>query len=89
MNLFPQTTTTREIQKSYRTVFDKAKKSGPVIVMTNNKPDIALIAVPQLEELYKKSRATELRQAMQAIKEYGKEKKLGLLKPFNSLRELM
>ena len=49
---FPQTTTAKEVQQNYRKVFDIAKKSKePVIVMRNNKPDVAIMDVKRLEEM--------------------------------------
>lgn len=52
MYSFPKTTTAKEIQKNYRKVFDLAKKTGePVIVMRNNKPDVAILDAKKLEEM--------------------------------------
>ena len=47
---FPKTTTTKEIQRNYRKVFDLVKKTKEtVFVMRNNKPDIAIVDVSKLE----------------------------------------
>lgn len=52
MYSFPKTTTAKEIQRNYRKVFDLAKKTGePVIVMRNNKPDVAIVDAKKLEEM--------------------------------------
>lgn len=52
MYTFPRTTTAKELQQNYRRVFDLAKKTkNPVFVMRNNKPDVAIIDVKQLEEM--------------------------------------
>lgn len=49
---FPKTTTAKDIQRNYRKIFDLAKKTGePVIVMRNNKPDVAIVDVKKLEEM--------------------------------------
>lgn len=48
----PRTTTAKELQKNYRKVFDEAKKTKePVVVMRNNKPDVAIIDAKKLEEM--------------------------------------
>ena len=52
MFTFPKTTTARELQRNYRRIFDIAKKSGdPVVVMRNNKPDVAIIDVKILQQM--------------------------------------
>lgn len=49
---FPKTTTGKELQQNYRRIFDLVKKTKePVIVMCNNKPDVAIVDVKKLEEL--------------------------------------
>lgn len=49
---FPKTTTAKEVQQNYRRVFDLAKKTKePIIVMRNNKPDVAILDVKRLEEM--------------------------------------
>lgn len=52
MLTFPQFTTSREIQRNYRRLFDTVRKTKkPLIVMRNNKPDVAIIDIKKLEEL--------------------------------------
>ena len=52
MFTFPRTTTAREIQRNYRKIFDEVKKTKePVVVMRNNKPEVAIIDAKQLEEM--------------------------------------
>ena len=52
MLIFPKTTSSREIQRNYRKIFDEVKKTKkPVIVMRNNKPEVAIIDYKKLEEL--------------------------------------
>lgn len=52
MFTFPKTTTGRELQRNYRKVFDLVKKTKqPVVVMRNNKPDVAIIDAKKLEEM--------------------------------------
>ncbi len=48
----PKFTTSQELQKNYRKIFDLAKKTGePIVVMRNNKPDVAIVDVKRLEEM--------------------------------------
>lgn len=52
MFTLPKTTTAKEIQKNYRKIFDMVKKTKePVVVMRNNKPDVAIIDTKKLEEM--------------------------------------
>lgn len=54
MFTFPKTTTVREIQRNYKKVFEEVKKSKqPVVVLKNNKPDVAIVDVERLEEMNK------------------------------------
>lgn len=48
----PKITTAKELQKNYRKIFDGVKKTKePVLVMRNNKPDVAIIDAKKLEEM--------------------------------------
>lgn len=50
--IFPKTTTVREIQRNYKKVFEQVKKTKePVIVVKNNRPDVAIVDIEKLEEL--------------------------------------
>lgn len=52
MFIFPRTISVREIQRNYRKVFDLVKKTRrPIVVMRNNKPDVAIVDVKRLERL--------------------------------------
>jgi len=75
MFTFPKTTTIREIQRNYKQVFEIVKKTKqPIVVLKNNKPDIAIVDVQALEEMNKKLEEFEiedaLRSANQSMKEY-------------------
>lgn len=86
----PATVSAKDIQKNYRKVFDQAKKSGkPVVVLTNNTPDVAVVSIKELDRLYSKARKAELVDALEAIEIYKNEKKAGKLKKLNSLADLM
>jgi len=50
--IFPRTTTVREIQRNYKKVFEYAKRAKePIIVMKNNKPEVAIVDVRKLDEM--------------------------------------
>ncbi len=52
MFAFPKMTTAREIQRNYRKIFDDViKTKEPIIVMRNNKPEVAIVDVKKLEEM--------------------------------------
>lgn len=86
--LMPNTTTTRQIQTNYRSTFDLAKRSGPVVVMTNNKPDVVIIGYEEAEKLFEKSNQTEMRETIEAIRAYHQAKKANKLIKVKSLAEL-
>lgn len=89
MNIFPRTVSARKIQRDYRKVFDTAKKTrDPVIVLTNNVPDVAIVSLPELERLYARANYGELTEAMAAIETYKKEKKDGKLKKLSNIKDL-
>lgn len=70
-----------EVQKNYRKVFDQAKSSKkPVIIMVNNKPDVAVMDIKMLKDLEAKIEEFELAQALKAIEEGENELKTGKLK---------
>lgn len=46
------TTTIKEIQENYSLIANQVKKTGkPLVILRNNKPDVAIISVKKLEEL--------------------------------------
>jgi len=87
--LMPKTYSARDVQREYRTIFDEAKKSGPVIILNNNKPDIAIVDIDYLESLRESAVKAELVDAMDSIRVYVKEKKNQTLKKLNSFSDLM
>jgi len=51
---FPQTISARDIQRGYKKVFDRVKKTNqPIVVMANNNPQGAVVSMKTLEK-YKK-----------------------------------
>lgn len=89
MKTMPNITTTNEIQRSYRKVFDKAKKSGPVVVMTNNKPDVVILSPKDFDRWYMTREEWEIADTLDSIKSYENDKKKGRLIELKSLGDLL
>lgn len=86
----PNTVSVSDIQKNYRKVFDKAKRTKePVIVLSNNKPDVAIIGYDELEVLRKIAYETEVKDALAAIAEGDREFRTGKTKTVPVLTELL
>jgi len=90
ISLMPKTVPSSEIQKKYREIFDEVKKTKePVIVLTGNKPEVAIVDFNYLEELRQESYEKELKEAIQTIREGDKELKAKKTKIFPSLAHLL
>jgi len=89
MNMMPNITTTNEIQRSYRKVFDRAKKKGPVVVMTNNKPDVVILSPKDFDKWYMTKEEWEIKDTLKAIAEAKNAKAKGKLIKLNSLKDLI
>ena len=90
MNIFPLTVSAKDIQRNYRKVFEKVKKTKePVIVLTNNLPDVAILDVEQLNRLYENVERSEIIQTLKVIDDYKKEIRAKKLKKLKSLKNLM
>src|SRR3989344_760795 len=51
---FPSTVSAREIQRGYKKILEKVKKTRkPIVVMTDNKPQAAIVSLDILEEYNK------------------------------------
>ncbi len=85
----PLTATTTDIQKSYRQVFNQAKKFGPVIILTNNKPDVAIISIEELQKLRLQQQKAEMADTLATIRSYQKDKKQNKLVRATSLASLI
>lgn len=76
----PKITTAKDIQKNYRKIFDFVRKTKqPVVVMRNNKADVAIVDVKKLEEM---QAILDVLQSREEIRQ-GKGK---VLKSFKDLR---
>lgn len=88
--LMPSTVSVSDIQKNYRKIFDRAKRTRePVIVLSNNKPDVVIIDYDELENLRKVAYGVEVKDALAAIAEGDKELKNGKTKIATSLSNLL
>lgn len=86
----PQTTTAKEIQVSYRDIFDKANNSmEPVFVLRNNQPDVAILGLNFYNRLLETVRKAELADALDSISVYKSEKSKGQLITGKSLKDLI
>lgn len=88
--LMPKTVSVSDIQKNYRKIFDRAKRTKePVIVLFNNKPDVAIIGYEELEKLRKVAYEVETQDALTSIIEGDQEFKEGKTKKAKSLADLL
>ena len=79
-----------DIQRNYRKVFDKAKKTKqPVVVMRDNEPDVAILDVKSLETMKKRLEELEIEDTLRIVKEGRKEYKEGKTVKANSLADLI
>lgn len=88
--LMPNTVSVSDIQKNYRRVFDRAKRTKePVIVLSNNKPDVAIIGYDELEVLRRLAYEAEVKDTLRVVKEGRKEFKEGKTIKVESLADLI
>lgn len=90
ISLMPKIVSSSDIQRKYREIFDEVKKTKePVIVLTGNKPDVAIVDFNYLEELKQASYEKELKDALEAIQAGDKELKAKKTKVLSSLDDLL
>ncbi|MBI2595344.1 type II toxin-antitoxin system Phd/YefM family antitoxin [Candidatus Daviesbacteria bacterium] len=76
ITLMPNTVSVSDIQKNYRKVFDRVKKTKePVVVLSNNKPDVAIIDYKALENLRRIAYEAEVADTLRVVEEGRKEYK--------------
>ncbi|MBU1110188.1 type II toxin-antitoxin system Phd/YefM family antitoxin [Patescibacteria group bacterium] len=67
---FPDTASAREIQRNYRTLFNRVKKTRkPLLIISNNKPDVAVVNYDDLAALIRQFIRYEERLALAGITE--------------------
>ena len=88
--LMPNTVSVSDIQKNYRKVFDRARKTKePVIVLSNNKPDVVIMDIESLDLINKRLEELEIEDTLRAVEEGRKEYKEGKTVKANSLADLI
>ncbi|EFK96133.1 hypothetical protein LDC_1848, partial [sediment metagenome] len=70
-------------------IFDEAQTMSPIVILNNNKPDVAIVNINFLESLLEKVRKVELEDALDSLAVYKKEKKEGKLKKLRSPNDLL
>lgn len=79
-----------DVQRDYRKVFDKAKKTKQtVMVMRDNKPDVAVIDAKVLVEREKRLEELEIENTLMAVAEGRREYKEGKTIKAKSLADFM
>jgi PHD/YefM family antitoxin component YafN of YafNO toxin-antitoxin module len=88
IQIMPNTVSSGDVQRNYRKIFNKVKRSKkPIIVLTNNTPDVAIVDIKVLEKLYSQAYQNELNQVLEAIEDYKRAKKRGKLVKAKSLAD--
>jgi len=86
----PKTVSVSDIQKNYRKIFNTAKRTKePVIVLSNNKPDVAILDIGALDRLNRKLEELEIEDTLRAVEEGERELKEGKTVTAGSLSELL
>ncbi len=72
---FPSTISARAIQRGYKKIFEKVKKTKkPIVVMANNEPQGAIVSLEMLEEYNKLKSDLELFSIIDEIQAKNKDK---------------
>ena len=76
LNTIPNMATVADLQRGYRALVDKMKKSGePLVVVNNGEPDVVVMDVQNYNDQVERIREMEekylLRVGEEAMKEYG------------------
>lgn len=88
-SIIPQIVSVSELQRNYAALIEKAKRSGqPLLVLRKNKLEIILLNSTLFEEMARKAKLYEEKQALEAIAAYETEKKKGKLKKMKNTEEL-
>lgn len=85
----PQLASVSDLQRDYAALIKKAQQSGsPLLVLKKNRLEAVLLSTVSFEELVKKAKLYEEKQALEAIASYEDEKQKGKLKKMRNLNEL-
>lgn len=78
---FPDTASAREIQRNYRLLFNRVKRTHkPLLIISNNKPEVAIVGFGDLSELAQKLLDYEEQLALLGIEESRREFRAGKAK---------
>lgn len=79
-----------DVQRDYRKVFDKAKKTKQTImVLRDNKPDVGVVDAKVLMEREKRLEELEIEDALRAVREGEEEYRIGKIIKAKSLADLL
>lgn len=72
---FTNTVSARDIQRNYRKIFDQVKKTQkPIVVISNNKPQAAIVSLEQLAQYEADRRRARMFTLIDSIRERNKNK---------------
>ncbi len=93
MNTIPQIATVAQLQRNYRPLVTKVKKSGkPLFVLSNGKPDIVIMDIKTFENREERLQATEEEYLLSLVaeaKEESNQKKTIIAKPNETLLDIL
>lgn len=87
----PDTASVQEIQRNYRKLLDRVKISrNPLFILRNSLPEAVVVDYESWNEIVRKLRTEEEKQALEAIRVFEKDRRRGKLKKLKgSLVDLM
>lgn len=78
MNILPTLVSASDLQRDSARIINLAKSSDqPVVVMRNNKPEVAMLDIKKLQLMFDKIEDFEEKQLLRELKETEKEFKAG------------
>lgn len=76
--VIPQITTVANLQRDYRTLVDKIKRTGePLVVVNNGKPDVVVISVKTYNDRTRRLKELEEGYLLKVLEEAKKEHREG------------
>lgn len=88
--LLPNTSTAKELQKNYRSLFDEViDTKEPLVILNKNKGEVVIIDIETYDRMVRETEELELKTSMHAIENYKAEKRTKKLKKLNSLADLI
>lgn len=88
--IMPKTVSSRDIQTSYKAIFEEAMSfHEPIVVMKNNQPQVAIVSIDYLDAINSKIALYEEQEALDTLKSYENDIKNGTLVHLNSLEDLI